>query len=88
MVFVALIGVFSLAANVVVGTGLIVASGAMIFGYVGSRKRMSQNKKGTCVADGPAVAYHGWEGTVHTFKFRNAAFAQRFAHANQSKLLS
>jgi hypothetical protein len=33
----------------------------------------------------PAVDYHGWEGTVHTFAFGNPKYAEAFKQANADK---
>ena len=42
---------------------------------------------GTCCSPEPAVVYHGWDGSIHSFTFRNGLYAEAFRRANASKLL-
>ncbi len=40
-----------------------------------------------CCTLGPAVAYEGWYGSVHTFWFANVDYANAFIRANPGKVL-
>jgi hypothetical protein len=40
-----------------------------------------------CCTLGPAVAYEGWYGSVHTFWFAHADYAEAFIRANPGKVL-
>lgn len=42
----------------------------------------------TCVCTGPAVAYLGWHGTLHSFRFASQAYGLEFMLANRSKLVN
>jgi hypothetical protein len=44
--------------------------------------------KEACCGARPAVAYDGYRGAVHTFRFFNRAYAERFLKANQKKVLN
>jgi hypothetical protein len=50
-------------------------------------KRLGQEIKTTCAIESVAVSYLGWYGTVHSFQFANAAYAQAFMTANQGKIV-
>jgi hypothetical protein len=39
-----------------------------------------------CCPFGPAVAYDGWHGTLHSFRFYNHQYADSFAECNASKI--
>jgi serine/threonine-protein kinase len=43
--------------------------------------------KPSCVAAGPAAAYNGWFGDVHSFTFLNRDFAQLFRQHNAAQLV-
>jgi hypothetical protein len=45
-------------------------------------------RKGTCCGTGVAVVYDGYQGWVHSFRFRNPAYARRFVEANAAKVLN
>jgi hypothetical protein len=45
-------------------------------------------RKATCSGTGAAVGYDGWQGFVHTFRFRNPDYVRRFVEANASKVLN
>jgi hypothetical protein len=54
------------------------------------RERLAQLRLAvtpTCGEPTLAVAYDGWQGTVHTFRFRSKAFADAFRQANAAKVV-
>jgi hypothetical protein len=51
------------------------------------RREPSATVKESCCSAEVAVIYDGYRGTVHTFRFFNAAYAERFIKANEKKVL-
>ena len=51
------------------------------------RAALAQCLTGTCACEGVAVIYEGWYGTLHTFEFRSARYAEAFCRANASKIV-
>lgn len=41
----------------------------------------------TCGCLDPAVLYHGWDGSIQTFTFKNGVYAQAFQAANARKMV-
>jgi hypothetical protein len=52
-----------------------------------AKKLEGAKVKEACCGTEPAVAYDGYHGTVHTFRFFNSAYAERFVRANEKKVL-
>jgi hypothetical protein len=43
--------------------------------------------KRECVAQGPAVGYHGFQGSIHKLSFGHWQYANRFVLLNHEKLV-
>ena len=41
----------------------------------------------TCTSACEAVCYDGWDGSIHTFRFANQAYAAMFESANRKKII-
>jgi serine/threonine protein kinase len=84
-------GVGGLAAGALAGlllgpaVGLLVGAGAVAASAIGTAQRTAALQtllRPTCVAAGPAVAYHGWDGNQHSFTFLSRPFTEAFLREN------
>lgn len=51
-----------------------------------AHQRLEKALSPNCARDGLAVRYEGWYGSVHTFRFTNRAYCERFMELNEKKL--
>lgn len=65
--------------------GLITAFGAFFLMRTKKKKALSLKVNNICHIH--PVVYHSWNGSVHTFEFRNHKISEEFQRGNSSKLV-
>lgn len=94
-------GAIVLAIAVAVGLSMVISTAGLVIGVIlgvvlgAWVQQLRQQKTGeakaamtpVCCSVDPAVVYHGWYGSVHSFTFTNGEYADLFRGANAKKLI-
>jgi serine/threonine protein kinase len=64
--------------------GILVGLGSSAMDAARHASELQDLLRPTCVAIGPAVAYLGWDGDLHAFRFASRPFTEAFLRENES----